>query len=420
MNKKIISIDSIILFLATLSTIRFVPAQLRLLIYSIVLLLLGLYLLIDFNKNTSEKRKEHLSYYKFIIALLIIFFVAVLPCIHRIGERHNGKPYEFAHDGGVIQTEEAIKYFIKGKNPYHEDYYNTVLDEHYTVYKLDEIKNSLIHHYTYLPLTFIFPLPFYIISKAAIGWFDMRFIYILMFVLSLYIVTRLNQSTENKILLLITFSLNPFFTYFIADGRNEVFLLFWVILTLFFLIKKSFRTASVFLALACASKLTAWFLVPFFMVYIFGKNNNSESLKHKIISLLKNIYPFVLIFLVFLLPFLIWDFSSFIEDVFNWDKTYPLGGTPGFGFANFLLFIGYSRADYFPFNYLQLVIGLPVLYFLLKKQVKNNTTDSMLINYGILTFVLFYFARFFHDNYIGYILSILYLGFFLEQKEIDR
>ncbi|OGL41543.1 MAG: hypothetical protein A3C43_00120 [Candidatus Schekmanbacteria bacterium RIFCSPHIGHO2_02_FULL_38_11] len=417
MKKNIISIDTIILFLATLSVIKFVPAEIRLVVHPIVIFLLGIYLLIDVMLNARENNISYLNTCKFIIIILIISLLAIIPCLHRISQRHNGNPYEFAHDGGVIQTEEAIKYFIKGENPYHEDYYNTILDEHYTVYKLDEIKNSLIHHYTYLPLTFLFPIPFYFLSKATIGWFDMRFIYILMFGLSLYTIPKLAIDFRSKALLLITISLNPFFTYFLADGRNEIFLLFWLLMSFLFLMRDRLKTASVFLGLACVSKPTAWFLIPFFITYIWGKNNESENLGKKLMFLLKNTYPFILIFLIFILPFLILDFHSFKEDIFNWDEAYPLGGTPGYGFSNLLLFIGYSKSDYFPFKYLQLITGLPLLYFLLRRQLKNNTINFMLISYGILSFVLLYFSRFLHDNYLGYVFSVLCLGFFLEERK---
>ncbi len=420
MKKNIISIDTILLFLATMSVIKFITGELRLIIQPIAIFLLVIYLLIDMMMNVREDNISYLNKCKFIIIILIISLLAIIPCLHRINARHNGKPYEFAHDGGVIQTEEAIKYFISGKNPYHEDYYNTVLDEHYTVYKLDEIKNSLIHHYTYLPLTFIFPLPFYLVSKGAIGWFDMRFIYILMFIFSLYILTKFTVNNQKKALLLIIFSLDPFLTYFLEEGRNDIFLLFWIILAIFYLKLDRLGTASTFLGLACVSKPTAWFLIPFFIAYILEKNNESKKIIAKTTFLIKQIYPFLFIFLIFILPFLIWDFSSFKEDVLNWDATYPLGGTPGFGFANLLLYVGYSKSDYFPFKYLQIIIGLPLLYFLLKKQLKNNTINFMLVNYGILSLALLYFSRFLHDNYIGYVFSILCIGFFLDQKKMER
>lgn len=416
MKQNVISIDTVILFLATLSVITFIPA--KLILYPILLLLLGIYILIDLILNT--RGEDSVYRYKFTIIIFIVFLLAVIPCLHKISLRHNGKPYEFAHDGGVIQTEEAVKYVLDGKNPYHEDYYKTVLDEYYTEYKQDEIKQSLMHHYTYLPLTFLLPVPFYVLSQAAIGWFDMRFIYLLMFIISLYFLPKLTNSNQNKALFLITFALNPFFTPFVAGGRNEVFLLFWIILSIFFLMRDKPRTASAFLGFAGVTKPTAWFLIPFFLIYILNKHTESMSLKQKISFLIQQTYPLVLIFSIMIFPFLMWDFQSFQEDIFHWDETYPLGGTPGFGFANLLLYVGYSKTDYFPFKYVQLILGLPLLYVLLKRQLQNNTISLMLVNYGILSLTLLYFSRFLHDNYIGYVFSILCLGFFTNARQTSE
>jgi len=144
------------------------------------------------------------------------------------------------------------------------------------------------------------------------------------------------------------------------------------------------------------------------------------SLKQKVSFLIKQAYPLVLICVIFVFPFLMWDFNSFQEDIFNWDETYPLGGTPGFGFANLLLYMGYSKTDYFPFKYVQLILGLPLLYFLLKRQLQNNTIGVMLVNYGILSLTLLYFSRFLHDNYIGYVLSVLCLGFFKNARQTSE
>ena len=408
MKNNIGSIDTVILFLATLSVIKFVPA--KPIIYPILLLLLGIYIFIDL--ILTSRSEDSVYRHKLTIILFIISLLVVLPCLHKIFLRHNGKPYEFAHDGGVIQTEEAVKYFLNGKNPYRETYDRTALDEYYTVYKLDEIKGSILHHYTYLPLTFLLPVPFYVLSHAVIGWFDMRFIYLLMFITSLYFLPKLTNSNQNKALLLITFALNPFFTPFVASGRNEIFLLFWIILSIFCLMRDKPRTASAFLGFACASKVTAWFLIPFFLTYTLNKHTESMSLTQKVSFLFKQTYPLVLIFSILIFPFLMWDFHSFQEDIFHWDETYPLGGTPGFGFANLLLYMDYSKTDYFPFKYLQLILGLPLLYFLLKRQLQNNTISLMLVNYGILSFALLYFSRFLHDNYIGYVFAIFCLGVF--------
>lgn len=409
MRKNIVSIDSVVLLLATLSVIKFVPA--KPIVYPIVLLALMIYVFLDLMLRTEED--DSVYRYKFCIIICIIFLVAVLPCLHKISLRHHGERYDFAHDGGVLMTEEGVRSLLQGKNPYEEDYSGTALDEYYTAYKLDEIKSSLIRHYTYLPLTFVLPAPVSVLSKALIGWFDMRFVYLLMFIITLFILPKLADENQNKALLLITFAVNPFLTPFVASGRNDVFVLFWIILSVLFLVREKPRTASAFLGCACASKATAWFLVPFFLAYLLDKQDESISPTGKISFMMKQTYPLLVLFVVLVFPFLMWDFHSFTEDIFRWDVTYPLGGTPGFGFANLLLYAGYSKSDYFPFKYLQLILGIPLLLFLLKRQLRRNSINVMLVHYGLLSLTLLYFSRFLHDNYIGYVVSLICLGCFV-------
>ena len=83
---------------------------------------------------------------------------------------------EWAVEAGwiVIQTEAAIQYLLAGQNPYVQDYVNTPMAEWgFSAYR------TALYHYPYLPWTFIFSAPFYVLGTAA-GFYDQRLVYLLL------------------------------------------------------------------------------------------------------------------------------------------------------------------------------------------------------------------------------------------------
>ena len=73
--------------------------------------------------------------------------------------RHENLPQSYSHDGGVIQTEAAIDFFLAGRNPYVEDYRSTPMAE----WGLPEFRTAL-DHYPYLPWTYVFSAPVKLVS----------------------------------------------------------------------------------------------------------------------------------------------------------------------------------------------------------------------------------------------------------------
>lgn len=421
-DKWIIKPDSIILFFAVMATINIIPHSTRLYFQPVILSLLALQILTDvfyyYNEhdNLGGRAENSHSHAKLIITVFIILLTVIPSAVYTIYARQAEMTFSFPHDGGVTHTEEAMKYFLKGENPYTENYFNTALEMQYESTKSDYGLKTIIYHYPYLPFTFIFPVPFYLAIQNVSGWFDMRIIYLSMFLLLLIILPRFCSGNQEKAILLTLFSLNPFFTIFFINGRNDIFIFFWIVLALLFLKKEKILLSSLFLGLACASKPTAWFFLPFYFVYLWKKYCNGFGIKETSFWIMKKNYPILICFLLFVLPFLSWDFSSFKNDVFDFNlgtagaSSYPLGGTPGYGFSDFLLIAGYAKDSYFPFSYLQAIFAFPLLLFLIKKQTVRNSIRTAGINYAIFLFVFLFFSRFFHNNYIGYSFFFLCLG----------
>ncbi len=152
--------------------------------------------------------------------------------------RQQSGPASYSHDGGVIQTEAAIGYLLAGRNPYVEDYTQTPMAE----WGINEFRTAL-YHYPYLPWTFLFSAPFQLASEALLGWYDQRFVYLLLFALTLILATRLTASAGRQRLLLMLLGLNPLLGSDVIFGQNDSFVLAWIVLS-FFLWRQGARHAA--------------------------------------------------------------------------------------------------------------------------------------------------------------------------------
>ena len=95
--------------------------------------------------------------------------------------RHENLPQSYSHDGGVIQTEATIDYFLSGQATRTS---RTIAARRWPSGDWPEFRTAL-DHYPYLPWTFVASAPVKLISDALLGWYDQRFVYLIVFVLGL-------------------------------------------------------------------------------------------------------------------------------------------------------------------------------------------------------------------------------------------
>jgi hypothetical protein len=176
---------------------------------------LGL-LLVYFVVDILEGEQQAKTVYRVKLGLIygIIGLLVFGKTILLINLRHLGGPLSYAHDGGVIQTEITVDYFLNGLNPYVEDYVNTPMAE----WGFDEYRTAL-YHYPYLPWTFVFSAPFYLLSRALTGWFDQRMVYLPLFALTLILAQRLVQQPREKLVTLAMIGLNPMLAVSVIFGE---------------------------------------------------------------------------------------------------------------------------------------------------------------------------------------------------------
>lgn len=355
---------------------------------------------------------------KLILLWIIIALTVFAPSIKLALLRQGSGPASYCHDGGVIQTEATINYLLQGRNPYREDYLQTPMAE----WGISEFRTAL-YHYPYLPWTFLFSAPFKLAAERILGWYDQRFVYLLLFIGLLALLPGLARGAQSRLLLVMLIGLNPIMGSDLIYGQNDSFVLAWIVLSLWLWMRGQrpgagrlwiWGSAAAF-GLACASKPTAWFLAPFYLLLVGG---DASDLRRRPGLWLRRtaaaIWPAAAVATVIIAPYLLWDPAAMIDDVWAWSNgtsatAYQIWG---WGASNLLLAARQvtSRFVYWPFWIPQLLFGLPLLAALLWRQMRANTPARALWGYGLFLFIFFYVSRFMNENYLGYILALLALG----------
>jgi hypothetical protein len=369
---------------------------------------------------------------KALLLAALLATVVFLPMTKLVLLRQGSGPASYTHDGGVIQTEATIRYFFEGKNPYVEDYVNTPMAE----WGISRYRTAL-YHYPYLPWTFLASAPFYALGQAA-GFYDQRGVYALLWIVALALVPRLAQGSRRRLALVALLGLNPIMGLDVIFGQNDVFVLSWIVLALVCWKvwddgvargpdaqrrgQWGLAAAAVLFGLACASKPTAWFFAPFFGLLLLrdqgmGKltlGGLQQQLPRLSLLLVRRAAPALLVFGLITLPYLVWNPWAMYDDVWRWSSGQGETGYQiwGWGASNFVLALGFvsDRFGQWPFWAVQVLVTLPLLLWLLWRQVRENTLGNACWHYGLLLFGFFYGSRFLNENYLGYLLAFLALG----------
>ena len=381
-----------------------------------------IYLLVD-----EFLRHERTRYWvKLTLIWIIVLFTVFGPSLKLVLLRQGSGPASYSHDGGVIQTEATIDFLLQSRNPYVENYLSTPMAE----WGINEFRTAL-YHYPYLPWTFLSSAPFWVLSEAAIGWYDQRFVYLLLFALMLLLLPGLALGRQAKLLLVMFIGLNPIMGSDIIYGQNDSFVLAWLVLSLWLWFRWRrmggrswlWASAAVF-GLACASKPTAWFLTPFYLLLIAG--GDPTDLWRRPLAwggrAWRAAWPALAVSVLIIAPYFFWDPGAMIDDVWRWsngtsDTAYQIWG---WGASNLVLALGWvgSRFDSWPFWLPQWVVSVPLMLVLLRRQARENTTGRAFWSYGLFLLVFFFVSRFLNENYLGYALACLVIGALAEEERV--
>ena len=417
--KQIIKLDAIIILIGGFVFLNNWPPT-SILNFILFFTTYFLYLWFSQKENSikNEMKLKNFYWHKKIFLFTLIGLVLGVSLGANILLRSKN-PSTYVHDN-VWQMEPAIGFLLNGKNPYTENYFGTELEKmHYIGTTTNQkLLNPALFHLIKLPFHLILSVPFYLISNLIFNFYDQRIVYLFLFILSLLLLYELPKKYDDKFSLVAFYAFNPLFLIFFAAGRDDILVLSLIILTVYLLKQNKILCSSLVLALACASKHSAWFLVPFYYLFIYIKYANITTVRWlKIKYVIKKTWPLPVVFSLLILPFILWDARAFYQDIYAYPAgilptSYPINGY-GLSVAFYKLGVVNKITDYLPMWILQIPIVLLIAYGLIKKQVKNNNLNQLIFNYALTIFVFWFFSRFFHDSYLGFVSQLFLIAYFI-------
>lgn len=403
-----IKLDSILLFALVIPFImmfRLGPSDTPYWLFGIIFLGLAVNIFLDIiniKLNLYNKLKNVLLWFIIIVVLGSAFGSAIVV-------RHRTHPVYMIHDM-PLQQEIAIRFLLDGKNPYSTSYLGTFLEQwNYS----DKEKNPALYHFVLPPLYIIFALPFYFISNRVFGFFDARIPIVFLLFVILYVAISLIKDHLNKRLFLILLAFNPAILPYTLEGRSDIFMYAFLFAGFFFLYKNRYSLSSISNALAFSVKQSAWPLLPFYVAFLYFKTKS-------IAKVIKILTPFIIVISVINLPFLIWDKKSFTDSTIGYlsgmvEHSYPISG---YGWGKILQQMGLIKDinAYYPFYIWQIIVGIPLIIFLIKYLSKTLGVGRLILVYGIFLLFFWYFSRYFNNSHLGYLSLVFVTAYFWPKK----
>jgi hypothetical protein len=319
-----------------------------------------------------------------------------------------GRPY--GQDGGVVQLPLALDRILAGQSPYAADYSHTILARQARVSSFWDARggNPILHHHAYLPGTHLVMLPFHLASRALLGFFDPRSVTLLFYVLAVVLAARLPERPDARLAAAGVVAVNPLVYWYQIFGANDVVFVAMLLGVVLLLRKERRLTAFALLGLACATKQLAWPFAPFVLLWASGAGSFRDLLTPGPWKRLAR--PLAVtagVFLLAVVPVAALDFRAFWSDIVVYNvglpgaDNYPLGGTPGIGVANFLIYFGRvaSLRDYFPFSVFYLLL-LPLGVLLARAQLRYPRVEWAFVTGSTALLAAVYFSRVPHPNYL--------------------
>lgn len=367
--------------------------------------LLALYLLVDVVESWpgARFRWAYPAKLALLVAICLVSVVANTGMVMAL--RQLSTPAQFAHDGGVLMSDLAVRWLLEGTNVYQQDWRTTWVVEAYP-------NGPGLSHYPYLPFAFVPAVPLYLLTTTLWGWYDHRLLYLVAYLAMLAVTPWIAPTRSGRLALAAIFALNPILANDLIYGYNDILLLALVALAL-----AAYRTGrrtlgGIALGLAVATKGTIWPLVPFLALVLWRGQRLALDPK-----LLRPLLPIALSALVFIVPFAVWDARALVEDTVLYNAGAPLpDGLPikGWGAAAYVVALGGVDDLFapFPFGLLAALVAGPLFVALLIRQWRRNTLAAAFAHFGVVSIVFLYFSRTMNPNYLGFALAMLAIGYF--------
>jgi len=362
------------------------------------------------------------------VIVLGAFLLVVAPSAAFIGMGlATDRPY--GQDGGVVQLPLALEKILAGQSPYGADYSDSVLGRQARSSAFWEPfgGNPILRHHAYLPGTHAVFMPFYLAFAKGLGLFDPRFVTLLAYGLVMLLVGRLVEEESHRLAALAVVAFNPLVYWHQIFGANDLVFVLFLLASVLAALGGKAVLAGVALGFACGTKQLAWPFAPFLLLYL-SKASSWRDLTRKetLAALWKPAAAAALTFVVVVAPVAALDPAAFYGDIVAYNvglpgaDNYPLGGTPGFGVANLLIYFGQvaSLRDYFPFGVFYVLL-VPLGLGLVGRQLREPSLGTALLHGGVALLASLYFSRVVHANYLVPLAVLLPLACLLRRRMAD-
>jgi hypothetical protein len=340
-----------------------------------------------------------------------------------------GMERPYGQDGGVVQIPLALDKILGGQSPYGADYSDSILGKEARVSRFWETfgGNPILHHHAYLPGTHLVMMPFYLVSRALFGFFDPRLVTLLAYGLAVWLAAGFGEGAPLRLAAAALVALNPLVYWHQIFGANDIIFVALILGSVCLARADRPLLCGLALGFACATKQLAWPFAPFLLVHLSGaKDWRDLGSRSALLRMARPAAVAALVFLAVVAPVAALDLRAFYRDIVVYNvglpggDNYPLGGTPGFGFANFLIYFGRvaSLRDYFPFSLFYLLL-VPWGLLLLHVQLRRGGAVTALITGSGALLASLYFSRVVHPNYLIPVAVLLPLAFLVLRREAD-
>lgn len=328
---------------------------------------------------------------------LCVFAVAA-PVVLLAALRATSTPAQYAHDS-VVQTEEAMRFLLEGRDPYRESYAATPLAD---VPFFGE-SNPALEHLVYYPGSFLLGLPLYAAAKALTGTYDHRLFLLLSYAAALWGAWHLAEPEWRNHLLAVV-GLNPTFNYFLIQGDNDVVVLGLILGAVALARLGRLTGPAVMVGTVAAVKQSAWFFAALFLADVLGRLGGRRALSAALIVAGTGA--------AFVAPFVLWDAGAFLEDTYGYlagtaGRSYPVAGMSIAHLLSMLSLAPQNGSWLFPA--LQLGLVLPILIACLVRQSRRPGASALMLRYGVVLTASFLCARYFSVTHLAY-LSVIFVA----------
>jgi hypothetical protein len=308
------------------------------------------------------------------------------------------------HDG-LLQIESAIDRVLNGQPIYGVDWSNTPMAR--ISWDVTPGTNPALHHLAYFPLTVLVGVPVRYLTRALGVPFDYRIVLIGFAILGLLAIAALPIAPDRRVMVITALFVSPLITLYLWSGRTDIEFLAVMMLSLALLSRGHPVAAALALGIAVALKPFAALAVPFLLLALVIRWRARASRRDVVLSVAAlALAPFVTI-----LPFFLANPSAFWTDVVLYTSggvrdAYPIVGY-GFGELLYQVHLVAHRTDSAPFGIFQLLALAPVLWLTGRAFLRRPSLGRWMAGYALCLLAFTFFARFFNDNYVAVVITLL-------------